>query len=176
MTDAAAVLPPFEMPALPEGPLPCPPRKVPADWIDYNGHMNVGYYTLAFDKSSDHIYDNILWLGAEYVKTLNMGPMVVIQTLHYINELLEGEEFQVFCQLLDHDAKKMHWFMEMRKTADGALCATSELISVNVDLAARKTAPYPAWAMERIEAVAAAHVGLPRPPQAGAQVGIRRKG
>lgn len=173
---ATAQLPPIPMPNLPAGMLVCPPRKVEADWIDYNGHMNVGYYTLAFDKSSDYVYDEILWLGHEYVKALNMGPMVVIQTLHYINELLEGEEFRIHMQLLDHDAKKMHWFLEMRKTSDDALCATSELISINVDLAARKAAPYPAWALERIEAVARAHAGLPRPPQAGAQVGIRRKG
>ena len=25
-------------------------QTVLAEWIDYNGHMNVAYYTLAFDK------------------------------------------------------------------------------------------------------------------------------
>ena len=27
-------------------------RRVPAEWIDYNCHMNVAYYTMAFDNAS----------------------------------------------------------------------------------------------------------------------------
>ncbi|NJN47440.1 MAG: thioesterase-like protein, partial [Candidatus Competibacteraceae bacterium] len=25
---------------------------VPPEWIDYNGHMNVAYYVLAFDRAT----------------------------------------------------------------------------------------------------------------------------
>ena len=34
-----------------ETPLRLPSRKVLKSWIDYNGHMNVAYYTMAIDKS-----------------------------------------------------------------------------------------------------------------------------
>ena len=27
------------------------------EWIDYNGHMNVAYYILAFDHATDHLFD-----------------------------------------------------------------------------------------------------------------------
>ena len=30
-------------------------QNVKKEWIDYNGHMNVAYYTLAFDLSLIHI-------------------------------------------------------------------------------------------------------------------------
>ena len=30
-----------------------PVEEVLEDWIDYNGHMNVAYYTLAFDRAID---------------------------------------------------------------------------------------------------------------------------
>ena len=34
-------------------PIILPEQKVLKEWLDYNGHMNVAYYTLAFDKSLD---------------------------------------------------------------------------------------------------------------------------
>ena len=37
-------------------------QTVKSDWIDYNGHMNVAYYTLAFDLSLDEFFENILGL------------------------------------------------------------------------------------------------------------------
>ena len=32
-------------------------KKVLPEWIDYNGHMNVAYYTLAFDDALDDFLD-----------------------------------------------------------------------------------------------------------------------
>lgn len=152
------------------------PRTVPPEWIDYNGHMNVAYYTMAFDKSSDQIFDDVLGIGEEYASKLRMGPYVIQQQLHYIGELLEGEAFRCEYQLLDWDRKRLHFFGEMRKMSDGALCATSETLTMNVDLTARKSADYPDWAQARIRALAEAHAHLPRPERAGAAIGIRRKG
>ena len=37
-----------------EAPLKLPSRKVLKSWIDYNGHMNVAYYTMAIDNSIDY--------------------------------------------------------------------------------------------------------------------------
>ena len=34
-------------------------RKVKKAWIDYNGHMNVAYYTLAFDKVLDDFLEKM---------------------------------------------------------------------------------------------------------------------
>lgn len=168
---AEAPIPEFEA-----APLKTPAMTVPPEWIDYNGHMNVAYYTMAFDKSSDRIFDDVLGVGEEYAAKLRMGPYVIQQMIHYVGELLEGESFYCEYQLLDCDPKKMHFYGEMRKVSDGTLCATSETLTVNVDLEARRSAPYPDWAWARIQALHAAHQALPRPDRAGASVGIRRKG
>ena len=34
-------------------PIILPEQQVLKEWLDYNGHMNVAFYTLAFDKSLD---------------------------------------------------------------------------------------------------------------------------
>ena len=39
--------------------------RVLPEWIDYNGHMNVGFYGVAFDKASDAVLDR-LGLGEAY--------------------------------------------------------------------------------------------------------------
>ena len=33
--------------------------KVRPEWIDYNGHMNVAYYVLAFDYATDAFFDHL---------------------------------------------------------------------------------------------------------------------
>lgn len=38
--------------AAPETPFEPPGVCVKPEWIDYNGHMNVGYYHVAFDDAS----------------------------------------------------------------------------------------------------------------------------
>ena len=44
-------------------PIVLPSKKVLAEWIDYNGHMNVVFYTLAFDSSLDFFLEEILGIG-----------------------------------------------------------------------------------------------------------------
>ena len=40
------------------------------EWIDYNGHMNVAYYMLAFDMATDAFFDHI-GLGEAYKTKYN---------------------------------------------------------------------------------------------------------
>ena len=151
------------------------PRRVPPEWIDYNGHMNVAYYTLAFDQALDEVLEPV-GIGETLAREGKFGPMALQTQIHYLGELLEGEEFHCEFQLLDADHKRIHMLMTMIRTATGDRAATYETLSMNVDLHARRSAPYPDWAQERIGRLMAAHAGLERPAQAGSVIGIRRKG
>ena len=42
----------------------------------YNGHMNVAYYTLAFDKALDDFLENNLEIGPIYVKKEKKDPIL----------------------------------------------------------------------------------------------------
>lgn len=151
------------------------PRRVPPEWIDYNGHMNVAYYTRAFDQSLDQIFDEILGIGEPLVREARMGPMALQSQTHYLAELVEGDEFACDFQILDADHKRIHFFVTMINLATGAEAATYESLTMNVDLEARRSAPYPNRAMDRIERLRAAQAALPRPRLAGNPLGIRRK-
>jgi acyl-CoA thioester hydrolase len=94
--------------------------------------------------------------------------------VNYVSEMKEGDGFRVRSQILDHDHKRVHLFHTMFAEDDGRLVATNELMLMNIDYASRRSAPWPEWAMERIETMAAAHAGLPRPEQAGSVIAIRK--
>ena len=150
-------------------------RRVPPEWIDYNGHMNVAYYTMAFDHAVDEILEERLGVGESLAREGRLGPMALQSQVHFLGELVEGAEFACDFQLLDSDPKRIHFFVTMVNIETGEPAATYESLSMNVDLEARRSTPYPDWAQDRIERMRAAHAALPRPPLAGNLIGIRRK-
>ncbi|MEM8753430.1 MAG: thioesterase family protein [Pseudomonadota bacterium] len=162
-------------PAFEPAPLKMARQVVLPEWIDYNGHMNVAYYTLAFDHAFDDLLENWLGIGVSFVERSRLGPMALQGQNCYLSELMEGEPFHVEVLLLDCDPKKMHFFGSMISDRTGALAATYEAVSMCVDLDARKSAPYPDWAFGRLEAMRKAQAELERPPQVGRPLGIARK-
>ena len=150
-------------------------RKVSPEWIDYNGHMNVAYYTMAFDQAIDEVLEERLGVGVTFVREARMGPMALQTQIHYMGELVEGTEFACDFQLLDADLKRIHFIATMINLRTGETAATYESLTMNVDLEARRSAPYPDWARERIERLRGLHAALPRPRQVGNPIGIRRK-
>ena len=61
----------------------------------------------------------------------------------YVRELHLGDKVTVTFQLLDHDEKRLRAYQEIRH-ADGWLAATSETLSLHVDMTGPKVAPFPA--------------------------------
>jgi acyl-CoA thioester hydrolase len=45
-------------------------QKIIKDWIDYNGHMNVAYYLLIFDRYGADKLNTIFKMGEESAKLL----------------------------------------------------------------------------------------------------------
>lgn len=159
-------------------PLLCPTTQVDPKWIDYNGHMNMAYYHLVFDQGVDFAYDKI-GIGADY---LAQGGSCFTREVHvhYLSELALGEPIQVTWQLLDWDAKRLHFFEQMYRGSPNPtnpeenLVATSEQMALHVDMGTRRTAPFPEFIQSKLEAMMADHQQLERPPQVGTLMQIRR--
>lgn len=162
-----------------DGPYPAPVeisrQPVRPEWIDYNGHMNVGYYGIAFDQASDVLLSRHLGVGVEHVEASGQGPYVLQSHQHYLNEMRLGEVFCVRFRLIDHDAKRLHMFGDMVSVDTGQLCATQEIMVMNVDHKTGRSADYPDWAQHRFARMKDDHAGLERPAQLGTTLGIRRK-
>jgi acyl-CoA thioester hydrolase len=136
------------------------------EWIDYNGHMNVAYYLLAFDHATDLFFD---YLGLDADHRAATGGSTFAGDIHltYQRELREGDRLRITTQLLGYDEKRLRFFQCMYHAEEGFLAATMEGLALYVDLARRKVAPFPASTLARLAAVFAAHGDLPLPSEAG---------
>jgi len=156
------------------GPIICPEQRVEKAWIDYNGHMNMAFYNLAFDRALDHVYD-LLGIGAEHVAA-GGGSCFTLEThVNYLQEVLLDDPLRVEFQLLDRDAKRLHFFEQMYHAEEGYLAATSEQLALHVDMGSRRAAPFADDVMARVDSLFEAHRRLERPEQAGRVIAIRRK-
>lgn len=143
------------------------------DWIDYNGHLNMVYYNVLFDRGSDKAL-NLLGIGSDYARERHMTIYTAEVHVCYVQELHLGHEVTVSLQVLDYDEKRLRTYQEIRHVDDW-LAATCETLSLHVDMAGPKVAPFPADILANIEAMRDAHAALPVPERAGRAIGIRRK-
>ncbi len=159
-------------------PLPSPfigsPQTVEDQWIDYNGHFNMAYYNVIFDRCGDEAFA-LMGLGPEYVKTANCSFFTLEAHVTYLRELHAGDQVRVTAQFLDHDSKRVHYAQEMYHASEGWLACVSENIVMHVDMTAKRSAPFPPEVLARIAAMTEAHKRLPVPPQVGHRIGIPRK-
>ncbi|WP_119168967.1 thioesterase family protein [Algihabitans albus] len=144
---------------------------VQPEWLDYNGHMNVGYYVVAFDQAFDLFMDRI-GIDAAYRESSGGTIFSVEAHVTYLQELLPDAPLVVTLQLLGWDSKKLNIFLRMYHAEEGFLAATLEWMSLHVDLETRRAAPMAPEVAARVEAVWQAHKDLPRPPQAGRGISL----
>ena len=141
-------------------------------WIDYNGHLNMAYYNVLFDRAVDEAFE-LLGCGLDYVKTRKHSCFTAEVHVRYLRELHAGDPVRVTFQLLDYDAKRMHYFEQLFHASEGWVSATSENMSLHVDMAAGKTAPFPDEVARCLARMKAAHGHLPRPEAAGRRIAMR---
>ena len=116
-------------------------KKIIKDWTDYNNHMNLSYYILIFDKGAEVILSKFK-MGEHAAKTEKKSTMVVETHTTYNNEVKEGEEVDVFISNFDHDKKRLHYKLEMYEKSKNILSATTEVLSLYIDLNFRKVAEF----------------------------------
>ncbi len=136
------------------------------EWIDYNGHMNVAFYLLAFDHATDAVLDHV-GIGRAYAEGQGRSMFVVEAHLTYAREVTAGDGLRFASRVLGADGKRLHLFHEMVHAEDGFLAATAEIMLVHVDLAERRAMPFPPAVAGTLADLAAEHAQLPFPPQAG---------
>lgn len=146
---------------------------VEPQWIDYNGHLNMAYYNVLFDRGADDLFAEF-GITADYPKTRGFSTFSAEFHVCYLRELHEGDAVYVTSQLIDIDEKRFHFYQELYH-ADGWLSATGEGLGLHIDMNGPKVAPMPEDVFSRINALYEAHRQLPRPDRVGRKIGITRK-
>jgi len=115
--------------------------KIINEWTDYNGHMNLAFYILVFDKGAEEILSKFK-MGERSAKTTKKSTMAVESHTAYNNEVKENEEVDVYLSYFDHDKKRLHYKLEMYEKSKNILSATTEVLSLYIDLNIRKVAEF----------------------------------
>ncbi len=145
--------------------------QIEPQWIDYNGHLNMAYYNVMFDRAIDELWLR-LGIGPGYMKERNGSTFTAECHVRYLREIHLGDPVQVSILLVAADHKRLHTFEELRHATEDWLSATSENMTIHIDMATRKTASFPPDIRTRIDAVANAHAIIPRPEGIGRNIAM----
>ncbi len=109
-------------------------------WIDYNGHLNEGYFGVVFGDASDDLLTQ-LGFDAGY-RQEQRGTFYTVEThIRFLHELKLGDQLRVEMRILGVDPKRVHVWHEMYRDRDGALAATQEAMFVHVNIDEVRAAP-----------------------------------
>jgi acyl-CoA thioester hydrolase len=156
---------------LPSAPFLSSVMQIEPQWIDYNGHLNMSYYNVMFDRAIDEIWLQ-LGIGPAYKKERHGSTFTAECHVRYLREVHLGDPLQVTVYLLGADDKRLHTFEELRHATEGWISATSENMSLHIDMNSRKVAPFPSDIRARIKAIADIHATVPRPEGIGRNVAM----
>lgn len=160
-------------PALFFAPFVSSAMRVEPQWIDYNGHLNMAFYNVLFDRCSDEAFE-VMGMGPDYARDRRLTIYTAEVHVCYVRELHLYDQVRISFQLVDHDEKRLRAYQEIHHV-DGWLAATSETLSLHIDMAGPRVAAFPDDIMEKVEAMRAGHRALPLPERAGRSIEIRRK-
>jgi acyl-CoA thioester hydrolase len=149
--------------------------RVEPQWIDYNGHLNMAYYNVLFDRAVDETYA-LIGVGADYVARRRQSIFTAEVHVRYLRELHAGDPVRVTFQLLGYDAKRLHYFEQLFHAEEGWVSATSENLSLHVDMTSKKTAAFPRKVAARLAEMKASHALLPVPEAAGRRIEMPARG
>jgi acyl-CoA thioester hydrolase len=159
---------------LPAAPFLSSVMEIEPQWIDYNGHLNMAYYSVMFDRAIDQMWLQ-LGIGPAYMKERHGSTFTAECHVRYLQEIHLGDPVQITVYLLGADEKRLHTFEELRHATEGWLSATSENMTMHIDMRARKVAAFPPDIRARIQATADLHAVVPRPEGIGRKVAMPSK-
>ena len=132
--------------------------------------MNVAYFVLAFDEATDAVYET--WgLGLDYPQQSGCSVFTLGMNVDYCSELFVDDPIRIETDLIDVDAKRIHYFHRMYNAQSSELAAQNECLCMNIDLAGRKSAPFAEDVLNLL--TAARHTGR-TPDGFGRKLAIRR--
>src|SRR4051812_5263256 len=148
--------------------------QIEPQWIDYNGHLNMAYYNVMFDRAIDELWLQ-LGIGPAYMKERHGSTFTAECHVRYLREIHLGDPLQVSVLLVAADEKRLHTFEELRHATEGWLSATSENMTLHIDMAARKVAPFPADIPAGIQRMLEVHDRSSRPEGIGRKIAMPSK-
>lgn len=143
--------------------------RIPAEWIDYNGHMTESRYLELMSDGTDALI-RYLGVDAEY---LARGGAYFTAEAHvsFLGELHAEDLVEVSTQVLDATDRKLHVYHRLHRAGAHEAVAESETMLIHVDTRSGRSAPAEPEVQRRTVLLTTAHSQLPTPERAGRRIG-----
>jgi carnitine 3-dehydrogenase len=146
-------------------------RRVPAEWIDYNGHVHESRYLQLFGDANDALLSAV---GVDAGYLAGGGSYFTVEThLSHLRQLEAGDRVHVTTQVLDADEKRLHLFHVLLREGEADPIATAEQMLLHVDTESGRAAPAREPVRARVAELTERDAALPRPERAGRSIGVR---
>ena len=142
------------------------------EWIDYNGHMNVAYYIMAFEIGIDS-YKAVVGLTLDYIERTGQSTVALESHVTYQREAHLDERLRIETRILACDGKRVHVYQEIYR--DTTLLATQETLAVSFDTGARRTCPFEPAIAANYQRLVEAQAAQPQPLWVGRAISIRAR-
>jgi acyl-CoA thioester hydrolase len=152
---------------------PCPFEeyscRVLPDWIDANGHMNIAFYGVVFDRGNYAACD-FLGLGEDYVERAEHGVFAAETHILYFRELHLDDLIRVRTQIVSADDKRLHFAHEIYRDGPFERVAVQEIMYLHVNLKTRRVVPFLDDVHAGIAEAGKSHAKLPVPEWCGRRI------
>ncbi|WP_159085922.1 thioesterase family protein [Aeromicrobium chenweiae] len=118
-------------------------RVVPDEFIDLNGHMNIGRYLELGGTALWSRCRTDLGMGDEYISARGMSTFTAEHHLTYLAEIVQDEEVSVHVRLVERSDKVLHTVTLIANRTREQLSCVVEATLVHMDMSTRRPTPYP---------------------------------
>lgn len=118
-------------------------QTIPAEFIDENGHMNIGRYLELGGSGVWQRCQSDLGLGTDYLETRGLSTFTAEHHLTYLSEMLEGEQVSVHIRLIERTDKALHAISLIVNQSQQRLACVMETMVIHIDMGPRRPAPFP---------------------------------
>lgn len=121
---------------------------VAASECDHLGHMNVQFYVSKVSDAAWHVMASI-GITPAFIRERRQAPAAVKQEISYLKELRAGDLVRMESGVLEASERKLTFFHRLVNIETGQVAMTSKVYTVNMDLDARRSAPFDAAVLTR---------------------------
>lgn len=141
--------------------------RVPAEWEDINGHVNVKHHLGMYDMTSDAML-LLLGVSADWVRSEQIGLVDLEHHIWFRRELHVGDAVTMYLRFTGLNERRAQGVVFLFNEQAGEVASAIEFVSMAVDLEARRAVPLPSIVRERLEALWREHESLSWPaPRCG---------
>jgi acyl-CoA thioesterase FadM len=142
--------------------------RVPREWEDLNGHVNVQYHVAMYNECTDPIL-TLLGIDERWVREERVGLFDLEHHIWYHNELHVGDEVGLHARFVVRNAKRLQGVVVLLNVTRDSVASVIEYVCGAADLEARRLVAWPDHLGARLDALIGEHAALSWPaPRSGA--------